>query len=72
MGNLYDALIELGWDDDPSTEIDLDRDVPDGIVIDEDEIDFGETRNAQHFSDEDEMELWVDSVIGEPEYLGAR
>jgi len=33
MGNLYDALIELGWDDDPSTEIDLDRDVPSGPIV---------------------------------------
>lgn len=57
MGNLYDALIELGYDDDdPSTEIDLDRDVPDGPLDD----------------DLDEMERWVDSVIWEPEYLGAR
>jgi len=68
MGNLYDALIELGWDDDPSTEIDLDRDVPDGILIDEDEIDSDDWYTIP----KDEMELWVDSVIGEPEYLGSR
>ena len=74
MGNIYDALIDFGYDDteeDFETEMNLDRDIPDGILID-DEPDYGETRNAQHFSDVDELESWVDSVVGEPEYLGER
>jgi len=62
MGNLYDALIDLGYEDDFESEIDLDRDVPvdssdeSGLTI-EVPITF---------------EDWVESMVSEPEYLGDR
>jgi hypothetical protein len=57
MGNIYDALIDLGYDDteeDFETEMDLDRDIPgfEGTL--------------------EELEDLVDGVVGEPEYLGDR
>ena len=59
MGNLYDALIDLGYEDvedDFESEMDLDRDVP------------------EESSDENGLTLedWIESMIGEPEYLGNR
>ena len=59
MGNLYDALIDFGYEDteeDFETEMDLDRDVP------------------EESSDENGLTLedWIESMIGEPEYLGDR
>ena len=86
MGNLYDVLIDLGYEDDEpevgdscshgnswhsncsdcDTEIDLDRDVPDNP-------------NEPTFEDwptdsptDPTFEHWVESMIGEPEYLGNR
>ena len=56
MGIIYDALIDLGYEDveeDFETEMDLDRDVPDN-------------------PSEPTFEDWVESMIGEPEYLGDR
>ena len=61
MGNLYDALIDLGYDDgeeDFETEMDLDRDMPD--------IPFSNDIDIE------EYEEWVLGHIGEPEYLGDR
>jgi hypothetical protein len=59
MGNLYDVLIDLGYEDvedDFESEMDLDRDVP------------------EEPSDENGLTLedWIESMIGEPEYLGDR
>ena len=59
MGNLYDVLIDLGYEDveeDFESEMDLDRDVP------------------EESSDENGLTLedWIESMIGEPEYLGDR
>ena len=61
MGNLYDALIDLGYEDveeDFETEMDLDRDMPDNPFSNDIDI--------------EEYEEWVLGHIGEPEYLGDR
>jgi len=61
MGNIYDALIDFGFDDtedDFETEMDLDRDTPDNPFSNDVDI--------------EEYEDWVESMIGEPEYLGDR
>jgi len=61
MGNIYDALIDFGYDDtedDFETEMDLDRDTPDNPFSNDVDI--------------EEYEDWVESTIGEPEYLGER
>jgi hypothetical protein len=61
MGNIYDALIDFGYDDtedDFETEMDLDRDTPDNPFSNDVDI--------------EEYEDWVESMIGEPEYLGER
>jgi hypothetical protein len=61
MGNIYDALIDFGYDDtedDFETEMDLDRDTPDNPFSNDVDI--------------EEYEDWVESMIGEPEYLGDR
>ena len=61
MGNLYDALIDLGYEDveeDFETEMDLDRDTPDNPFSNDVDI--------------EEYEDWVLGHIGEPEYLGDR
>ena len=61
MGNLYDALIDLGYEDveeDFETEMDLDRDMPDNPFSNDVDI--------------EEYEDWVLGHIGEPEYLGER
>lgn len=61
MGNIYDALIDFGYDDteeDFETEMDLDRDTPDNPFSNDVDI--------------EEYENWVESMIGEPEYLGER
>ena len=61
MGNLYDALIDLGYEDaeeDFETEMDLDRDTPDNPFSNDVDI--------------EEYEDWVLGHIGEPEYLGER
>ena len=61
MGNLYDALIDLGYEDveeDFETEMDLDRDMPDNTFSNDIDI--------------EEYEEWVLGHIGEPEYLGDR
>ena len=61
MGNIYDALIDLGYEDveeDFETEMDLDRDTPDNPFSNDVDI--------------EEYEDWVESMIGEPEYLGER
>ena len=61
MGNLYDALIDLGYEDveeDFETEMDLDRDMPDNPF--------------SNYIDIEEYEEWVLGHIGEPEYLGDR
>ena len=61
MGNLYDALIDLGYEDveeDFETEMDLDRVTPDNPFSNDVDI--------------EEYEDWVLGHIGEPEYLGER
>ena len=61
MGNLYDALIDLGYEDveeDFETEMDLDRDMPDNPFSNDIDI--------------EEYEEWALGHIGEPEYLGDR
>ena len=61
MGNIYDALIDLGYEDveeDFETEMDLDRDMPDNPFSNDIDI--------------EEYEEWVLGHIGEPEYLGDR
>ncbi len=61
MGNIYDALIDFGYDDtedDFETEMDLDRDTPDNPFSNDVDI--------------EEYEDWVLGHIGEPEYLGER
>ena len=61
MGNIYDALIDLGYEDveeDFETEMDLGRDVPDNPFLNDVDI--------------EEYEDWVSGHIGEPEYLGDR
>jgi hypothetical protein len=61
MGNINDALIDFGYDDtedDFETEMDLDRDTPDNPFSNDVDI--------------EEYEDWVESMIGEPEYLGER
>ena len=61
MGNIYDALIDLGYEDveeDFETEMDLDRDTPDNPFSNDVDI--------------EEYEDWVLGHIGEPEYLGER
>ena len=61
MGNLYDALIDLGYEDveeDFETEMDLVRDMPDNPFSNDIDI--------------EEYEEWVLGHIGEPEYLGDR
>ena len=61
MGNLYDALIDFGYEDteeDFETEMDLDRDTPDNPFSNDVDI--------------EEYEDWVLGHIGEPEYLGER
>ena len=63
MGNIYDALIDFGYDDteeDFETEMNLDRDIPDGPA------------DNPPPNDTDAYEDWVESMIGEPEYLGDR
>ena len=65
MGNLYDALIDFGYEDveeDFETEMNLDRDVP------EDSSDESGLEIEVPITLED----WIESMIGEPEYLGNR
>ena len=65
MGNLYDALIDFGYEDveeDFETEMNLDRDVP------EDSSDESGLEIEVPITLED----WIESMIGEPEYLGDR
>ena len=65
MGNIYDALIDFGYDDteeDFETEMDLDRDIPDGPA----DNPFSNDIDISAYED------WVESMIGEPEYLGDR
>ena len=77
MGNIYDALIDLGYEDveeyfdsssaDSTTgwDVDVDENGP-FIVTDEvsTEIDLG--RDVPTYED------WVLGHVGEPEYLGGR
>jgi len=65
MGNIYDALIDFGYDDteeDFETEMNLDKDIPDGPA----------DNPFSNDVDIEEYEDWVESMIGEPEYLGER